>query len=197
MQQIIRLLQAVSAYGGIFVLKPQDILIVLKIISMRQREWKYSSAAYELHMSPSEVHAGVKRLRRCSLLTELRMGAGGAEQKIFLPDMEGIREFMRFGIRHVFPGVFGEPALGLPTSFGVEHLFEGFDAEDRYIPVWEYPGGDYRGISMKPLYGAVPKACIDDFFLYELLALTDAVRSDDRRLREFAWDKLNLMLGAD
>lgn len=37
---------------------------------------------------------------------------------------------------------------------------------------------------------------MDDFhFFYELMALTEALRTNDDQLREFAWNKMNLMLG--
>jgi len=177
-------------------LKPQDIMIALKIIAMGQREWKYSEAALELHMSPSEVHAGVKRLKKCCLVTEMVMKMGGSEQKLHLPDMENIKEFLRHGVRFAFPAVFTEPVSGLPTSYGVVHLFDGYDGERRYIPVWEYEVGDYKGVGLKPLYKSVPYACVDDFRLYEFMALTDAMRTDDAVLRDFAWQKMNLLLGS-
>lgn len=176
-------------------LKPQDVMIALKTVAMNQRHWKYSEAALELHMSPSEVHAGVRRLKKCSLLTELRMDTGSGVVKMHLPDTANLKEFLRYGIRYVFPAVFGEPAAGVPTSYGVAHLFEGYGGGESYIPVWELEGGDYKGVSLKPLYPSAAKAGISDFALYELLALTDAVRSGSEKLREFAWQKLNLLLG--
>lgn len=181
--------------GVLKMLKPQDVMIALKIVAMHQREWKYSEAALELGMSPSEVHSGVRRLKRCSLITELRMSAGAGVQKMHLPDMANLKEFLRHGIRYVFPAVLGEPAFGLPTSYGVVHLYEGFASAHSFIPVWEHEGGDYSGVSLKPLYSSAAKACINDFRLYELLSLTDALRSDDQPLREFAWHKINLLLG--
>jgi len=123
-------------FEEVLMLKPQDVMIALKIVAMNQREWKYSEAALELNMSPSEVHAGVRRLKKCSLLTELAMGTGGAVQKMHLPEIRSLKEFLRYGLRHVFPAVLGEPALGLPTSYGVSHLFDGAGADTSFIPVW-------------------------------------------------------------
>lgn len=176
-------------------LKPQDVMIILKIVAMHQRDWKYSEAALELSMSPSEVHAGVKRLKRCSLLTELRMNIGSREQRLHLPDISSLKEFLRYGLRHVFPAQLTEPARGLPTSTGVEHLFVGLTERNFYKPVWELQAGEYEGIGLKPLYPSAPQAAVNDFTLYELLALTDAIRGDNQAVREFAWTKINLMLG--
>jgi predicted RNase H-like HicB family nuclease len=41
-------------------LKPQDIVILLKIAAMGETPWRYDSLAKELYMSASEVHAGFK-----------------------------------------------------------------------------------------------------------------------------------------
>jgi hypothetical protein len=37
-------------------LKPQDILILLKVHLWQDREWRYGNLADSLHMSASEVH---------------------------------------------------------------------------------------------------------------------------------------------
>lgn len=176
-------------------LKPQDVMIALKLVTMTGREWKYSEAALELCMSPSEVHSGVKRLKRCGLVTELSISLDTTEMKQHLPETANIKEFLRHGVRFVFPLALGEPVLGIPTSYGVTHLFEGFSHRFPYTPVWELPGGEYAGSSVKPLYASAPKAAVRDFRLYELLALTDALRTDDAPLRDFAFEKINLLLG--
>ncbi|GEM_PF-3853637 len=40
------------------IMKPQDILILLKLIVIGQRDWIYEELASELFMSKSEIHAG-------------------------------------------------------------------------------------------------------------------------------------------
>jgi hypothetical protein len=42
------------------IMKPQDILILLKLIVIGQRDWIYEELASELFMSKSEIHAGIK-----------------------------------------------------------------------------------------------------------------------------------------
>jgi len=42
-------------------LKPQDVLICLKIALHDGRAWSYQSLADALFLSPSEAHAGAKR----------------------------------------------------------------------------------------------------------------------------------------
>ncbi|MBO6506822.1 MAG: hypothetical protein JJ977_18640, partial [Kordiimonadaceae bacterium] len=43
------------------VLKPQDILVLLKLVAIGQRDWSYAKLAVELGMSPAEVHAAANR----------------------------------------------------------------------------------------------------------------------------------------
>lgn len=174
-------------------LKPQDIVIAVKLCALKEREWKYSTVAHDIHMSQSEVHSGVKRLKKCGLLTEFSMSVGGNSETQTLPDKENILEFLEHGIRYVFPAEKREPVNGLPTSYGLGHLFKGYEGE-AFIPVWEYPAADYFGFGIKPLYKTLPLACIDDFELYELMALVDAVRDQDKLLREFAISKLKVMI---
>jgi hypothetical protein len=49
-------------------LKPQDVYEVLKLVADGSRRASYSHLALELVMSPSEVHASVKRARASGLL---------------------------------------------------------------------------------------------------------------------------------
>lgn len=176
-------------------LKPQDVVILLKLVTQRNRQWKYSQLAGELHISPSEIYAGVRRLVKSSLLTMLKTKQGLQVSYNYVPDIKNICDFYTHGLRFVFPLSFTEPTCGLPTSFAVEHLFNGLDCGNGIIPVWELENGSTKGIGIKPLYPTVPLAAIDDFNLYELLALTDAVRSDDAVLRDFALQKFILLTG--
>ena len=49
-------------------LKPQDIVIVLKILAKDDEYWAQGSLAFELGMSASEVNAGIKRAIASGLL---------------------------------------------------------------------------------------------------------------------------------
>ncbi len=54
------------------------------------------------------------------------------------------------------------------------------------VPVWPHASGDRRGYALTPLYRSVPDAALKDAELYELLALTDAVRDGRARERKIA-----------
>ena len=44
-------------------LKPQDVLVLLKLVAQGDMDWVYSRLAMELSMSSSEIHAAMKRDR--------------------------------------------------------------------------------------------------------------------------------------
>jgi hypothetical protein len=53
-------------------------------------------------------------------------------------------------------------------------------------PVWPSPIGTERGYSLEPLYPSVVDACLNDYRLYELLSLTDALREGRPRESQLA-----------
>ena len=89
-------------------LKPQDICILLKIVALDQAPWSYSQLAYELGMSASEVHAGVKRAVEASLM-KLDEGWG-------YPDALALDEFLVHGVKYAFTPMRGGLTLGVPTA---------------------------------------------------------------------------------
>ena len=50
------------------VLKPQDLLVVLKLVALGGERWTYARLAKDLGLSVSETHAGVQRCLRSGLL---------------------------------------------------------------------------------------------------------------------------------
>jgi len=48
-------------------LKPQDIVVLLKVLSRQKEKWSYNELAVELDMSASEVHAAIKRALEAGL----------------------------------------------------------------------------------------------------------------------------------
>ena len=49
------------------ILKPQDILFLLKLVSIGKEPWIYNSLALELGMSPSQVHAAAIRVLKANI----------------------------------------------------------------------------------------------------------------------------------
>ncbi len=61
------------------ILKPQDVVIMVKLIAWHESEWSYPSLAHELFMSASEVHAGVQRAVAARLMDMNRKNSDKAQ----------------------------------------------------------------------------------------------------------------------
>ena len=129
-------------------------------------------------MSPSEVHAAVKRAQASRLLHGPELGER--------PNYGAIEEFLIHGLKYAFPVERGELTRGVPTSYAAEPLRQLIAPGDEPLPVWPYPAGAQRGIAFEPLYKQAPKAALRDPVLYELLALADALRDGRARERKLA-----------
>lgn len=160
------------------VLKPQDLIVVLKVAIMKDREPTFAGMARDLFMSASEVHAAVQRCTTSHLL-ERDNGTFGVNRA-------SLWEFLLHGVRYVFPVVAGPVVRGLPTGVSAPPLSEHFEHVGTLPLVWLDPEGDVRGISICPLYPSVPAACRLDPNLYRTLALLDALRGGAARERELA-----------
>ena len=165
-------------------LKPQDIVILLKLVSLGDRPWSYNVLAVELAMSPSEVHSGVKRAAAARLLDPQRN----------VPILRALLEFLVHGVKYAFPPDRGPLTRGLPTAYAAPPLNTLIVLPDEPPPVWPDPEGKVRGYAFSPLYPSVPKAAAQDSLLYELLALVDAIRDGRARERELAIKELTARL---
>ncbi|MDH3975075.1 MAG: hypothetical protein OEV42_12410 [Deltaproteobacteria bacterium] len=171
------------------VLKPQDIVVALKIVAMpedKRDSWSYASLAIEIGMSPAEVHAGIKRLVAARL--------GGRINDRFSPSVQALKEFLLHGIRYVFVPDLGEVTRGMVTGFSAPPLSSIISQGDELPYVWPDPEGEVRGVSFSPLYKCVPVAARKDMALYELLVLVDAIRGGRAREREVAVKELEKRL---
>ena len=164
-------------------IKPQDIVLLLKIISDNNSDWNQKPVALELGLSQSEVSESVARSKFSGLLEP----NGKKVMKMAL------MEFLQFGLRYVFPQRPGPILRGIPTSHSASPLKEHFQSEEQYV--WPFAKGTVRGQSIIPLYPSVPEAALNDPKLYELLALVDALRVGRAREKSFAIDELQKRFG--
>jgi hypothetical protein len=160
------------------ILKPQDVVILLKLSASRRNDWTYQRLGHELAMSSSEVHAGIRRAHQARLATEPTAQAR--------PVAAALEEFLVHGLKYAFPPDKGQPTRGMPTGYAAPPLNKLIVASDDPPPVWPTPDGEIRGYALAPLYKTVPKAAKLDAALYELLALVDAIREGRARERALA-----------
>jgi hypothetical protein len=168
----------------LMLLKPQDALVLLKLVAIYPHEWAYNTLAVDLSMSSSEVHAAVK----------LSVKAGLANQGEFKikPNISRLEEFIVYGIQYVFVPDRGELTRDMPTAFAAKPLLGKIVMPDELAPVWPDPEGPERGQAFSPLYKSAPKAARKDVILYEYLVIVDAIRGGRARERELAIKELKM-----
>lgn len=160
-------------------LKPQDIVILLKVHNLNQ-QWTYSQLARSLGMSSSEVHAALKR---CEI-----SGLYQRESRKVLK--QALTEFLIHGLKYVFPSPPGAMVRGIPTAHSAEPLKSKLMVNPDDVYVWAYPNGEIRGQAIEPLYRSVPQAVTKDSQLYELLCLVDGLRVGRVREQKIAASEL-------
>ena len=165
-------------------LKSQDVVVLLKLVSWADATWSYPKLAVELGMSPSEVHASVRRASQSGLLQQATRSVNPS----------ALLEFLVHAVKYVFPPKRGGVTRGLPTAHSAPPLRKHFRASSEMPLVWADPEGTVRGEALEPLYRSVPQAARADAQLYEWLALVDAVRAGRARERELAVAELQRRL---
>lgn len=196
-------------------LKPQDVVILLKLLADPTYLWSQNQLALHLCMSVSEVNAGLKRLDKSELLI-LRMQAifkhktqkakkflslnmkdshlqklkrsPAREMSYYGPILPACEEFLITAVKYFFPVQLGEPTRGIPTSYAAPVFEKKIILGKDPIPVWPYAEGKERGLTLEPLYSSVPKSITQypDQSFYDLLALIDAIRQGRIRERNLA-----------
>jgi len=161
------------------ILKPQDVVILLKLVAIGPESWTFQRLAVELSMSQSEAHAGVKRAVAARLMSEAASARGR-------PVMPALAEFVVHGVRYAYPPKRGELTRGMPTGYAAPPLVNMIVQPQEPPPVWPSAEGAVRGYTFEPLYPSVPAAAARDARLYELLALVDAIRDGRARERSLA-----------
>ncbi len=159
-------------------LKPQDLVVVIKVAISRDVRPTFAGLGNDLLMSASEVHAAVQRSIISHLLER--------EYDSFSVNRASLREFLLHGVRYAFPVIAGQVMRGLPTGVSAEPLSEHFEHAESLPLIWPDPEGEVRGISLCPLYPSVPAACRLNPRLHQALALVDALRGGAARERELA-----------
>lgn len=157
-------------------MRPQDIVVLHYIITKRGLVEPLWSVAAAVHLSVSEVGASLARSTASGLYDEISRHVNRG----------ALLDFLTYGLRYVFPALPGGPARGVPTAFSApvlrEHLLTSPDA----AVVWPDPDGQVRGTAIEPLYPKAVAAALANPALYDLLALTDALRLGRRREQDLA-----------
>lgn len=166
------------------VLRPQDVVVLLRLSLQRGPAPTYAALAEELKLTASEIHAGVERSMAAQLL---RKDATGKPAVL----LEPLRLFVQHGLRYCFPATRGGMTRGVPTSYAAAPMLALIVRPNEAPPVWPHKAGTVRGAAFYPLYPTVPDAAMANPALYELLVLVDAIRGGSLRERALAIAELD------
>ena len=159
------------------VLKPQDLYVLLALLSRGGGSVGYPELAEQTGLAVSAVHGALKRAAAQLAMFQDR-------RPVVLKTQ--LREFLLYGAKYVFPPIWGSLARGVPTGYAAAPLNALIAPSSDPVPVWPHPKGAARGVSLAPLYPSVPAAALKDEKLYAILALFDALRSGRARERNAA-----------
>ncbi|WP_213286841.1 hypothetical protein [Bradyrhizobium sp. sGM-13] len=182
-------------------MKSQDIVVLLKLVSLQEEEekgsgalqWSFpSEAPYSvrgleslLGISKTEINASIKRSVSTGLAIKDR-DSGRPK-----PNRRNLHSFIVHGLKFVFPAKPGAMTRGIPTAFAAPMLKGQLVSGGEYIYVWPAAEGRDMGQSVQPLFKSVPEAVQRDERLYEYLALVDAIRLGNQREVGLAGDRLS------
>lgn len=169
-------------------LKPQDLVVLLRLSLTPDEAPTYAALAAELALTASEIHAGMER----AVLARLARKDGAGKPVVV---REALKLFVIHGACYAFPAMRGEATRGLPTSHAAPPLKDKIVQPNELPPVWPHKDGTVRGMAFYPLYPTVPLAAGRNAALYELLVLFDAVRGGSPRERALALEMLGARLG--
>jgi hypothetical protein len=145
-------------------MRPQDIVILLKIITMGQVKWQFRDLAASLSISVSEISESLSRSHLAGLIDESRR----------IVYRQSLLEFIEHGLHYVFPQAPGTLVTGIPTAHSHSFFQQKFKSDMPFV--WPDDNGSVRGLAITPLYKGATIAVLKDEQLYKFLASIDIIR---------------------
>ena len=197
-------------------LKPQDLLIALKLVALQVdrdlRQKAVDQRIAQLQQSElSELDQAIQEIdmeplsewtyRSLSESTKISVSeVSSAIQRairsnlLVKPDEKArprplkraLLEFIEHGVRYAYPAERGEPVRGIPTAHAAPLFDDALASQDELPPVWKYASGSSLGFALTPIYKTAPLAAAKDPILYELLVLVDVFRIGRHREKSAA-----------
>lgn len=180
-------------------MKPQDILLLLKLVSLQHasglapaalavREappvtddaWSVRALGDATGISKSEVSAALRRCQYAGLVAPDR------ETGRPKANTQALYALLAHGIRYVFPVKPGPVVRGVPTAHSAPVLLGRLLSGGNQVFVWADAEGEAVGERIEPLFRSVPDAARGDRRLYDMLALVDSIRLGRAREVELA-----------
>ena len=160
-------------------MRPQDVVILLKIITLNEADWQYRDLSALLFISISEISESLNRSHLAGLVDESR-------RKVY---RQNLLEFIEHGLHYVFPQSPGRLVIGMATAHSHPFYKPKLVSEINYV--WPDENGDLRGLAIETLYNGVTKAARKDGELYKILASIDIIRVGKARELKMALAELH------
>lgn len=159
-------------------MRPQDVAILLKIVSMGSENWQLLGLSNVLKISISEISESLNRSRLAGLIDYNK-------KKV---NRQNLLEFLEHGVRYVFPEHPGAMVRGIPTAHSHPDMKKKFMSEMDYV--WPDHKGEAMGLTIEPFYKKQVEAVKEDREYYRLLALVDVIRVGKVREVKYAVNEL-------
>jgi hypothetical protein len=163
-------------------MRPQDVVILLKLFSIQGNDWQLQPLSNSLRISTAEISLSLNRSKAAGLVDYSRKR----------PNRLSIIEFLVHGVKYVFPQEPGRIIRGMLTAHSHPFMKEHIRSENNYV--WADHESEFMGESIEPFYEKQIDAAKEDPLLYKLLALVDVIRVGRAREVAIAKDELNRML---
>ena len=166
-------------------MRPHDIVILLKMLTLSNKNLTFSEIAQALQISESEVSYAMERNAIAGLVSTDKKRVNKL----------ALRDFLICGLKYVFPPQPGSSTRGIATAHSAppvnRRIVEG---GENYV--WKYYKGTRRGNSIVPLYDKIPKIVENQPELYGLLTILDTLRIGKKREIEIAIEELDKLLNS-
>ena len=163
-------------------MRPQDIVVLLKLISAEKEPLNLTGLSHSLFLSLSEVSESLNRSQIAGLVDY-------DKKKVF---RQNLMEFIEHGAKYVFPQRPGSMVRGLPTAHSHPFMEKKISGDIPYV--WPDNQGDLIGLELLPFYEKQVEAARQDSTLYKLLALVDVLRIGKVREIKLAVPELKKMI---
>ncbi len=183
-------------------MKGQDIIVLLKLESLwRNNADKKSAPADKLITNKAAQDSHLFSLRKLgeelgisktemSRSNHRNLESGLAkkdrESGLLKVNRKALLEFLVHGVKYVFPVKPAEVVRGLPTAYAAPVLAGKVMSAGELIPVWPDASSQQMGQAIQPLYDSAVSVAKTDAFIYDALALVDAIRIGAPREAELA-----------
>lgn len=155
-------------------LLPADVYVCLYLTTRDEDPPGFERMAADLGIGIGTAHRSTGRLMASGLLLRSRR----VQRRALL-------DVLLHAVRHVYYVEPGGVTRGIRTAEAAPPLATVITPTD-LPPVWPDASGDTRGYAIEPLHKSVPDVVKRDPSLYAMLALVDALRIGQARVRSLA-----------